>query len=352
MKEHGNQSEPVRADLSREPWAFVPDPLALDGLMIHTTSGTTGHRVVVPSHPIVNSSYVPLLRRALALRGVTLQSHRAQVACVLVGYQRQCFTYASVTPEMDEAGYVKINLHPDDWRDPADRAKFLDACNPEIYTGDPISFVELAQLPLQTRPQALISTAMRLLPGVRRLLEERFACPVLDLYSLNEAGPIGVAFDDHGHLVLQHRLYVEILDAHGTVCPLGERGEITLSGGFNFYLPLLRYRTGDHASLTFRGTQPFIVGLEGRPPTIFRDTRGQTINNIDVTHALKPFALPQFALHQAADGALTMRVRGTFADQAKLCAALLALFGAAQPLTIEEVESFGDGKVIQYTSET
>ena len=34
---------------------------------------------------------------------------------------------------------------------------------------------------------------MSLLPGLRARLEERFKCPVLDLYSMNEAGPLAVA---------------------------------------------------------------------------------------------------------------------------------------------------------------
>lgn len=44
---------------------------------------------------------------------------------------------------MDEAGLAKINLHPDDWRDPDDRARYLDALAPEIVAGDPISFAAL-----------------------------------------------------------------------------------------------------------------------------------------------------------------------------------------------------------------
>jgi phenylacetate-coenzyme A ligase PaaK-like adenylate-forming protein len=34
---------------------------------------------------------------------------------------------------------------------------------------------------------------------------------------------------------------------------LGERGEVTPTGGFNFCLPLLRYRTGDYPRLLRRG---------------------------------------------------------------------------------------------------
>jgi phenylacetate-CoA ligase len=342
-----------RSDIGREAWSFVPDSLPLDDLVIYGTTGTTGHRILIPSHPIVAACYQPLLRKALTTRGIALGSRRGQVGCAVVGYQRQSFTYASVMPDLDDAGFVKINLNPGDWRAPDDRERFLDSCNPEMYSGDPISLAELAKLPLRTRPNALVSvlfsTSMMLLPGLRQSLQARFGCPVLDIYSTNETGPIA-ASDEEGRVLLQHRLYVEILDAEGIPCLPGARGEITVTGGFNPYLPLLRYRTGDYACLSFRGTQPVLLGLEGRPPVIFRGTQGQLINNIDVTHALRPFALPQFTLHQAADGMLRLRMRSAPVEESRLREALQALFGHEQLLTIEMVESLGD-KVIQYTSD-
>jgi phenylacetate-CoA ligase len=343
-----------RADLSREPWSFVPDPLPLDDLIINATSGTTGHPLVIPSHPVVGACYLPLLKIALEMYGITLTSGRGDVGCILVGLQQRSFTYPSVTPDPDDAGHIKLNLHPDDWRDPDDRARFLDDCNPEIYTGDPIAFAELMRLPLRTRPRALISTAMTLLPGLRRELEAHFGCPVIDLYSMNETGPVAVAAPDgSGFVILQHRLYVEILDTDGAPCPPGVRGEVTLTGGFNPFLPLLRYRTNDYASLEFRGSQPLLVGLEGRPPTVFRATSGAEINNLDVTGALKPLALPQFSLHQAADGSLRMKVRRAAIDVTQIRNALLTLFGSDQVLTIEEVDSLEgtSDKVMQYTSD-
>jgi phenylacetate-CoA ligase len=339
-----------RADLSREIWSFVPDSLPLDDLILYQTSGTTGHPLTILSHPVVGACYLPLLRAALAMQGISLTSGSGRVGCILVGLQRRAYTYPSVTPEQGDAGHVKLNLHPDDWRAPDDRAKFLDACNSEIYTGDPLAFAELMRLPLTTRPRALISTAMALLPGLRRELETHFGCPVLDLYSMNETGPMAVA-DGEGFVVLQPRLYVEILDPHGVPCPPGLRGEVTLTGGFNFCLPLLRYRTNDYASLSFRGAQPVLIGLQGRPPTMFRARDGSEVNNLDVTGALKEFALPQFTLHQSADGALHMQARGAAPDAPRIRAALLALFGPDQELTIEEVDSI-DGirdKVTQYT---
>jgi phenylacetate-CoA ligase len=208
---------------------------------------------------------------------------------------------------MDESGLAKINLHPADWRDPSDRERYLDALDPEVYAGDPLSFAVLATLPLRTRPRALLSTSMALSPGLRERLQERFGCPVVDLYSMNE------------------------------------------TGGFNSWLPLLRYRTGDHAALRFDGSVPVLVGLEGRPPVRFRTVAGEWINNIEVTHALQRFAIPQFTVCQQADGALHVRLCGVSHERERIREALVDLFGAGQRVSVEDVEAF-DGKVVQYTS--
>lgn len=340
-----------RADLSRDIAQFVPDNAPIDRLINFRTSGTTGHPLLLASHPVVAAGYLSFHKRALRRFGIELKHGRDQVGVVLAGFQRKCFTYVSVTPAMGESGLVKLNLHPSDWRDPADRTKYLDALAPEIYTGDPIAFAELAGLPLKTRPRALLSTSMTLLPELQRRLEERFRCPVLDLYSMNEAGPVAVADSAAGgHVLLQHRLLVEILDAAGNPLPPGERGEVVLSGGFNFCLPLLRYRTGDFASLDCRGGEAILVELEGRQPVRFRTLGGEWLNNIEVTHGLQGFAIPQFTLHQDRGGALHLRFLGAGLPADAIRDALLGLFGPGQPLTVERVAGF-DGKVTQYTSD-
>jgi phenylacetate-CoA ligase len=339
-----------RVDLSADIAQFVPDHVPVERMMHFATSGTTGHRLLIPSHPIVAANYLAFHKRALLRFGIELRHGQGQVGVVLAGFQKRCFTYVSVTPTMEESGLVKLNLHPDEWKDPSDRAQYLDALAPEVYTGDPIAFAELARLPLRTKPRALLSTSMALLPGLKEHLETRFGCPVLDIYSMNETGPLAV-FDREidGHVLLQHRLFVEILDPKGNVMEPGTRGEITLTGGFNFCLPLLRYRTGDFASLEFVAGVPVLRGLEGRPPVRFRTMAGEWLNNIEVTHALQQFAMPQFVLRQESDGALLLRMSGSSLEVEKIRESLLALFGPSQPLTIEAVAALGE-KVVQYTS--
>jgi phenylacetate-CoA ligase len=338
-----------RADFAADIAQFVPDKVALDRMIQFRTTGTTGHPLLLPSHPVVAARYAAYHKRALRRLGIEPAHGRGQVGVVLLGYQKQCFTYVSVTPAMDESGLAKLNLHPDDWRHPDDRARYLDALAPEIVAGDPISFSEYLKLPLTRAPRALISVSMTLLPGLRERLEKRFGCPVLDIYSLNEVGPVGVLNAAlGGYLLLQPRLYVEILDRAGQPVPAGATGEITVTGGFNFCLPLLRYRTGDFASLGFSEEGPLLLGLSGRRPVRYL-TRGGWINNIDVTHALLPFAISHFNVHQRADAAVVLRLAPdamTHAGAAQ--GALASLFG--QPGVEVEI-LLADDKTLQYTSD-
>ena len=339
-----------RSNLSSDIASFVPDSVALDRMINFRTTGTTGNPLLIASHPVVAGRYLSFHKRALRRFGIELRYRSGQVGVLLLGFQKKCFTYVSVTPTMGDSGLAKINLHPNDWRKPHDRGAYLEALQAEVIAGDPISFGELLRMQPQIRPRAMFSVGMMLAPGLRNALESRFSCPVLDFYSMNEAGPIGV-FDAQagGHVLLQPRLYVEILDAQGSAVPEGTPGEITLTGGFNFCLPLMRYRTGDYAALRWLADGPVLVDLQGRKPVRFRCANGLWVNNIDVTHALAPLPLSQYALHQDAEGGFILRLAANAMAHAIPASELLrALFGEAR-LQIETIAV--EGKLLQYTSD-
>ncbi len=342
----------ARHDLAADIACFVPDSVDISRLINFRTTGTTGHPLLIPSHPRVAGSYLAYHKRALRRFGIELSHGAGQVGVVLIGYQKSCFTYLSVTPTMGESGLAKINLHLNDWRSPDDRAAYLDALAPEVITGDPISFAALLDVATTIRPKALLSVSMMLSTGLRQALEERFGCPVVDVYSLNEVGPVAV-FDPAvgGHVLLQHRLHVEIVDRQGRPVAPGERGEVTVTGGFNFCLPLVRYRTGDFAALDFaRDDTPVLTDFCGRDPVRFQVVSGEWINNIDVTHTLKPLALSHYQLRQLADASLLLRLPANqmaLGETAR--GALRQLFGSAA-IALQEIAADEDDKVVQYAS--
>ncbi len=345
-----------RADLQQARLALhVPQHRQTTSLLCFSTSGTTGHPIRVPSTPRAAAAYQALHERALALHGVRLRAGAGDVAIVLAGYQWRCFTYVSVNPLRGECGLVKLNLHPDEWRHPDDRIRYLDDLKPELISGDPVSLAELALLPLEHKPRALLSTSMALSEGLRQRLEERFTCPVVDLYSMNEVGPIATYVPAvQAHVLLQPRLYVEILNAAGEVLPEGELGEVTVSGGINPCLPLLRYRTGDQARLVRTALGPALRDLQGRPPVRFFSAAGHWINNVELTQALRHLPLRRFALHQNADHSLHLRLDAEVSTpvqavlHAALRSALCGLLGEL-PLSVNELRA--EDKVVQYTSD-
>ncbi len=339
-----------RADLSTDITGFIPDQLPIDRVIAYETSGTTGHPLIVPSHPIVAGKYSVYHKKALAWNGVNTDDFSSNLAIMLAGFQEKCFTYASVLPYLNNRGLVKLNFHPNDWSHPGDRQKYIDNNVPDLISGDPISLSELSKIPFTHQPNAILTTSMTLLSGCGLQLEKRFGCPVIDLYSLNETGPVGCSVPNKkGFKLLQSKLYIEILDINGAPVEPGQRGEISVTGGFNHYLPLLRYRTGDFGRLELDGDDWFIKDLEGRPPVQFKTADDVWLNNVDITHLLEQFPLSQFSLHQHIDGKLTMRTLPT-ANVDQLKSVLSRKIG--YPVDIRFIEnSNSERKVIQYTSD-
>ena len=91
--------------------------------------------------------------------------------------------------------------------------------------------------------------------------------------------------------------------------------------------------------------------LSGRAPVRYQTCSGAWLNNIDITHALKPYALAQWTLLQRRDKALELAIQPYRSSEANAIEKdLRALFGQNQALTIGPLAPNLD-KVVQYRSE-
>jgi len=335
-----------RYDLLSRAAAHVPDDADLTDMIVYRTSGSRGPAATVPMTPRFCAQDLPAIEHVLAKLGVSLEGGPARVAMVNVYAQPVAYQFASVSSYLDGAGVAKINLHESAWQSPTDRVSFLDSCAPELYTGNPISLAELTTLPLRTRPKAILSGALALGKGLRERLETHFDCPVIDLYGITEVGLIAWRADDGPHHLLPRDLHVEILSEDGKPVEDGTLGEIVVTCGENELLPLLRYRTGDHAAKTGADLR----GLEGRAPVRFQAEAGHWVQSLELTHVLSPLGLVAWQLHQSETGRVTLTLHEAGApDPTAAEEATKSLLGNIN-LTVRVANLATDAKPQRYSS--
>jgi len=327
----------TRAELTPRVWDFVPDSEPLDDVIVFSSSGTTGHPAQIPFHPTTAACGIPLLE--LALRGIGIAFPRGSESIALsnIAAYRGAYTTAIVVSYLREAGCIRVNLYPEVWNQAGDTRAYLDAFAAPVMLGDPQAFEALAGVGIEKPPRAMVSCITHLSDAVSADLTRRYGCPVLDVYAMTEAGIVAVR-GEHGHTVLPHDIHVEILDEHDQPVAEGERGEIVLTGGRNPYLPLLRYRTGDFASLRWQAGKPVLIELEGRQPVLFPVAGGRIVHSMEITRLLRRFPLSQYQLHQDANGGFRFRYRGASAAD-DLRAALHDLLNKPDSLIVEEFAS-------------
>ncbi len=315
-----------RADLAPRVWEFVPDSEPLNQTIVFSSSGTSGYPTRTPHHPYSAACGVPLIEFALrSLHNIELPRGPDHVAITNIAAYPGAFTTAIVVAYLQEAGCVRVNLHPSAWRSINDCSRFIQGWQAPIWLGDPVAYGALESIDVGYGPKAIVSSIMHMSDSYAIKLSHRYGCPVLDLYAMTEAGIIAVRTDD-GHRILPHDLHVEILDANDQPCLTGVQGEITLTGGRNPFLPLLRYRTGDFASLATLNGHRLLVNFHGREPTEYRTSSGRVIHSMEVTRLMRHHPVLRYEMKQRNDGGFEMVYEGDI-DSGKLRAELLQLFG-------------------------
>jgi len=99
--------------------------------------------------------------------------------------------------------------------------------------------------------RGIFSSSDMLYPQQRKLIEQLVGTKIIDIYGNPESGLLSYECGEHQgfHYGMQN-CYVEIVDAEGKSLPDGTVGKVIVTSLNNKCFPIIRYDTGDEASLS------------------------------------------------------------------------------------------------------
>ncbi|MFD1616186.1 phenylacetate--CoA ligase family protein [Gelatiniphilus marinus] len=111
-----------------------------------------------------------------------------------------------------------------------------------------------------------IVTSEMLFDGDKQLMETQFGVPVVNEYGASELDLIAFENPKKQWQVNSETLFVEILDEHNNVLPLGEEGRLVITSLYNKSQPFIRYDIGDIGAFSKKSTlnRPILEKLVGR----------------------------------------------------------------------------------------
>ncbi|MBO5857142.1 MAG: phenylacetate--CoA ligase [Clostridia bacterium] len=242
-----------KADLrDAYPYGLLAKPLE-DCVRIHSTSGTTGRRVVA----LYTQHDVDLWEDCCARAIVAAGGSKKDVCQVAYGYG--LFTGgAGLHGGSHKVGCLTLPMSSGNTERQIQFMEDLGAtilcCTPSYaaYIGEALK--EQGYKPEDIPLKAGIFGAEPWTEEMRRGIEATLGIKAYDIYGLTETSGPGVAFEcseQTGMHVNEDHFYAEIIDPDtGEVLPEGSKGELVFTSLDKEAFPLLRYRTRDICVLT------------------------------------------------------------------------------------------------------
>lgn len=151
-------------------------------------------------------------------------------------------------------------------------AEDLRRAPPQVLVGFPWQLRLLALLCPDLRPRAVLLSGDYVPAALPPVLESLWQCRVLLHFGMTETG-YGCAVEHPGGTGMYLRrdeLLAEVIDPDsGAPLPAGSVGELVLTTLRREAMPLLRYRTGDLASLTPEGNLARVCGRRAVPRAVY-----------------------------------------------------------------------------------
>ena len=185
--------------------------------------------------------------------------------------------------------------------------------------------------------RSLISTSEMLEPEKREFIKKVFQCRFVDRYSIEEVGLIAQQEEYGGpYRVNKYGIYTEVVDPEtGKPVEEGETGKVVVTDIFNDLLPIIRYDTGDLATVhEYRNGQLHSIDqLLGRVSDQLLTTSGRPVSSLMLgPYIYKPLSdfgkEHQFQLAQTGKRDYELRIKAP---------ELITMLGGLQNKKLEEI---------------
>lgn len=229
------------------PYGFMGVPKS-EVTKIHSTSGTTGKRVIAYYTEGDEDIWYECCARALVAAGGTKED------VVHVAYGYGLFTGAAgVDGGAHKIGAMTVPMSSGNTERQiqfmCDLESTILCCTPSYaaYIGETVA--EMGIKPEELSLKAGVFGAEPWTEGMRKEIEKSLGIKAYDIYGLTELGGPGVSyecFEQKGMHINEDHYIVEIINPEtGEVLPDGEKGEIVFTSIDKKGFPMLRYRTKD-----------------------------------------------------------------------------------------------------------
>jgi phenylacetate-coenzyme A ligase PaaK-like adenylate-forming protein len=308
-----------REDLARHPRACISGAFDASEFRWRQTSGTSGVPLRVPRDPaseyiFTYDTYRVLFSWFAELRG---RARAGEVAVVQINDNPTRTDAVGANPALGYANVVQLVIGRGPWPDMAAAQMALEA-RPALLTGRPRALGAFGELVEkldrwgpETRLAAIVCSGDNLYPDTRRSLARIFGVPVYNAYASREAGLVALECENGALHAVDGRAAIEVLPSDASrPAPEGE-GELIVTAYENWALPLIRYRTGDHARVcagpcTCGRSGASITELSGRDSTYFT-IDGRRVNPSVFSEPFEELPLRQFQLRQVGPRAFVFR---------------------------------------------
>jgi len=155
--------------------------------------------------------------------------------------------------------------------------RIINAFKPRFIRGYPSSlyffatWIDENDISIHT-PLSIFSASEKLYPATRETLERVFSCEIYDNYGLNDGGVSAYECPEHAGLHIDtERSLMEVVDGNANQISRGE-GRVIATSLHNLAMPLIRYDTGDIASINDD------ICACGRGSRLLTEIRGRSVD--------------------------------------------------------------------------